>query len=319
MKVFRTIAVVVALTCVAFAAPQRPDNAPVRLSPQFVPGKSLRYQMEFRTVTESTADGPIENPQGAGQLELAFSATVRLDVLSRTPVPPAKKSPPGKRESSAERIHLRATYEKCAASAKADTFEPGVAEMEENYRKLEGRSIEFYLGPDNSVTDFTGIGDAADARAMASARQWLTELARGVVLPPGGVVLGQTWKGEVPVDQAPLAGLAWRTETSYLRDEPCQPASAETCAVLLTRFEMTQPAVADPTPLDYRQRGLRTSGTLGGSGESLSFISLRTGHLVSATQNITEVLNLVVTQIETDSSVRYAGKVSSRSNISLLK
>lgn len=327
MKLLRTIPAVVTLACVAFAAPQRPAKAPVQLAPQFIPGQSLRYQMEFRTVTESKAEGPIENPQGAGQLELVFSATVRLDVLSRTVVPPAKKSPPPTRESRAERIRLRATYEKCAATAKADTFDPGAAELEEQYRKLEGRAIEFTLGHDKSVSDFSALGDATDdQRALASAQQWITELARGVLMPREGVSPGQTWRGDQPVAQAPLAGLAWRTETSYLRDEPCRPAASpakadddEMCAVLLTRFEMTQPAASDPTPPDYRQRGLRTSGKITGAGESLTYISLRTGHLVSATQNVTEELDLTVTHTESGSSVRYAGRVSSRSNISLLK
>jgi len=307
------------------AVPQKPPAPRVHLDPQFTPGMTLRYQIEFRTVTESKAEGPIENPQAANQLELTFSATVRLEVLRPVTPTPAKKSADAPQAPS---LRLRATYEKCAVSVRGDAFDPAAGDLAEQYRRLEGRAVEFSLGPDKTIANVTGLSDLPeDQRAVANTQNWITELARGVVMPKDGVLPGQTWKGDQPVAQAPLAGLAWRTETTYLRDEPCQPANVpegkrtagEVCAVLLTRFEMTQPDSSDPTPPDYRRRGLRTSGKMTGSGESLNYISLRTGHLVSATQNVAQEMDLTITHLEADSRVHYAGRVTNRSNIALLK
>lgn len=329
MKSFLTIAAGFLVLSATLVAPQKELPAPrVRLEPKFIPGQTLRYQLDVRSTTETRSEGPIENPQAPSQLEVTLSAVVRLDVLGVESSPPPA---PGKGPAKAplgSRVHLRTTYEKCAAATRSDVYEPQAAAMEEQYKRLEGKSIEFYIEPDGRVTEITGGKDVLpDDRAAATTHDWLTQLARGVRQPQEGVVPGQKWTGDLPIANAPLAGLAWRTETTYLRDEPCQPAepaehsrSAETCAVLLTRFEMVQPAApADPTPPDYRQRGLRTSGKLTGSGESLSYISLRTGHLVSATQSLAEEMDLTVTTADGDSRVHYAGRVTSRSHVTLLR
>ena len=107
-----------------------------------------------------------------------------------------------------------------------------------------------------------------------------------------------------------------------MRNEPCRPSNpsdGEQCAVILTQLQMSQPRpVRDPTPEDYRARGLRTSGTWSGSGESLTYISLRTGWVVSSTQSGSEEMDVTVASAEGETSVRYAGRVRSQSQLSLL-
>src|SRR5580704_11191534 len=103
----------------------------------------------------------------------------------------------------------------------------------------------------------------------------------------------------------PLDGLAWRTDSTYLRNEPCRPAnsdgvagtilSGDSCAVILTELSLvTKHALKDPTPEDYRSKGLRTSGRLTSSGESLSYVSLDSGWVVSANQNGTQQMDFTV-------------------------
>ncbi len=95
--------------------------------------------------------------------------------------------------------------------------------------------------------------------------------------------------------------------------------AGETCAVILTRYEITQPhPPRDATPEDYRKRGLRTAGRWTGSGESLSYVSLRTGWVVSVTQSGTEEMDLTVSTADGSSGVRYAGRVRSQSQVTLL-
>lgn len=291
----------------------------VRLAPKFVPGSVLRYQMEFRTTTEGRRTGLVEDPQAPAKLELAWGAVLRVEVL--------RAEPPGVGGGT----RLRATYEKSVATARSDTYDPEGAAMEEQYRKLEGRAVEFTLDAEGKVGEVSGLEEIlADEKTASAAREWLGQLAMSASLPREGIAPGQKWSSEQPATTIPLAGLVWRTEFTYPRNERCHPAgsasasgsdpfASETCAVILTRFEMTQPhALRDPTPEGYRSRGLRTAGKWDGSGESLSYVSLRTGLLVSLTQSGTEEMDVTVSTADGASGVRYSGRVHSQSQITLL-
>lgn len=324
------------------ARPERAQRSagpsqPVRLAPKFAPGNVLRYQMEFRTATEGHRTGVVEDPQGPSKLELTWGALIRVEVLN---VPPAAgqaapdasarpANPPGATTASVTR--LRATYEKSAATARSDTYDPEGAAIEEQYRKLEGRSIEFALDAEGKVGEVSGLlGIFPDEKAASAAREWFGQLAMGASLPPGGILPGQKWSSEQPASSAPIAGLVWRTESTYLRNERCRPAggaevpgadplAGQACAVILTRFEVTQPRpLRDPTPEDYRKRGLRTAGSWSGSGESLAYVMLGSGWVVSITQAGTEEMDVTVSTADGASGVRYAGRVRSQSQITLL-
>ncbi len=295
----------------------------VRLAPKFVPGNVLRYQMEFRTVTEGHRTGVVEDPQAPSKLELTWSAVMRVEVLAVELAP--AQSP------TAARTHLRATYERSVATARSDTYDPEGTAIEEQYRKLQGHSVEFTLDSQGKVSDISGLQDIfADETAGNAAREWLGQLALGASLPQGGIAPGQKWSSEQPATSTPIAGLLWRSDSTYLRDERCRPAEAagapaadslagETCAVILTRFQIGQPhPPRDPTPEDYRKRGLRTAGKWAGSGESLSYVSLRTGWVISITQSGTQEMDVSVSTADGSSGVRYAGHVRSESQVTLL-
>ena len=292
-------------------APQR-----VRLAPQFVPGQTFRYQMEYRTTTETRRTGLVQDPQAPAQLEITWSALVRLDVLLAEPPAPGS-------------VRLRATYEKSSATARSDIYDPEGASLAAQYSKLQGHSIECTRTADGKVSNFRGLQDLGlprfdrgDPKAVAAVQDWLSQISSGVGGLAREVAPGESWSSEQPAAGAPLVGLVWRTESTYLRNELCRPATpsdGEQCAVILTRLEMSQPrAVRDPTPEDYRARGLRTAGTWSGSGESLTYISLRTGWVVSSTQSGSEEMDVTVSSAEGETSVRYAGRVRSQSQLSLL-
>ena len=169
------------------------------------------------------------------------------------------------------------------------------------------------------------------AKAAGAARESLTQLAMSTSPPREGIVPGQKWSSEQPAASAPLAGIEMRSESTYLRDERCRPAESSTalpprarvveqaCAVILTRFRMSQPRTPrDPTPEEYRKSGLRTAGRWSGSGESLAYISLRTGWVVSVTQSGEQDMDVTVSTRDGGSGVRYAGQVRSQSQITLL-
>jgi hypothetical protein len=282
--------------------------------------------MEFETTTATSRSGFVTDPQGPSTLVTDWNATVRMDVL------PADAATPGG-------IRLRTTYEKSAANIQSDTFDPTAAETREQYQKLEGKVVEFTLDAAGKVKSISGLSGIIDGeKAAQSAREWIAQLSASAGAPPGGVAVGQTWSSEQPADSLPLAGLVWRSNYEYLRNEPCHPpnpgaaaapgapdsaakphAAGESCAVILARLDLVRPKpVRDPTPQDFRKNGVRTAGRWSGSGQSLMYVSLASGFVVSITQTSTEEMDVTLTTGQ-KTSMRYAGTITSRSQVALVE
>jgi hypothetical protein len=280
--------------------------------------------MEFETTTATSRSGLAADPQGPSKLVITWNATILMQVL------PADTNAQGN-------IRLRTTYESSAAHVTSDTFDPAAAATEEQYRKLQGKVVEFTLDANGKVILVAGLEDIVEGeKAAQAAREWIAQLDAGSGAPPGGVTAGQTWSSEKPASSLPVAGLVWRTESEYLRNEICHPPNpeaspatssadstrdtqpAETCAVILTRLNLLRPKpVRDLTPEDYRKNGIQTAGKWDGSAQSLSYISLRTGLAVSVTQTGTEKMDVTLTKGK-DTSIHYAGTVLSRSQVALV-
>ncbi|MBZ5695827.1 MAG: hypothetical protein LAN36_10770 [Acidobacteriia bacterium] len=285
-------------------------NQRVRLAPRFTPGQTLRYRIESRSTTTGKTTTPIVNPESGTQSSQAIHLLVRLDVLDAQPTP------------AAGAVRLRATYEKSSAESETDAFDPDAASLGDQYARLEGHSIEFTMKPGGELGDFQGLEEVfTDRSAAEPVVSWLEVLSSGSGFPRDGISIGQKWSSERPLSGAPLSGLVWRTESAYLRNEPCNSSgSASECAVILTHFKILRRGSVHPdaTPEDYRRNGLRTSGSWTGSGESLDSISLSTGLLVNSTQTSTQDVDYAITSASTGSSIHHKGRVESHSEIALL-
>jgi hypothetical protein len=326
------------LSASASAQKKAPENSPAKtrqnaaststprisLSPRFSPGQAFRYAMEFETTTATSRSGMAKDPQGPSKLVIDWDATILLEVL------PAEPNAPGG-------IRLRSTYEKSTAHVTSDTFDPAAAATEEQYQNLEGKVVEFTLDASGKVISVSGLEEVVDGeKAVQAARDWIAQLDAGSGAPAGGVTVGQKWFSEQPGASLPVAGMVWRTESEYMRDEICHPPNpdaapvsskaesaenpepAEICAVILTRLNLVRPKpVRDVTPEEYRKSGVQTAGKWDGSAESLSYISLRTGLAVSVTQTGTEEMDVTLTNGK-NISMRYAGTVLSRSQVALV-
>lgn len=336
-------AVLLAFAWAAWAqsgAPQKPSGSKekkgaassprVPLSPRFVPGQTFRYQMEFETTTQTRRTGFASDPEGPSSLVVTWSATVRVEVL------PADAATPGG-------VRLRSTYEKSAAGVRSDTFDPAADQTREQFQSLEGKVIEFTLDAGGKVKYVAGLEGMVDSeKAAQSAREWIGQLSASAGAPPGGVAVGQTWSSEQPADSLPLAGLAWRTDSQYLRNEPCHPPNpdlpagtgvngaaksaadysppAADCAVILANLSLVRAKSAprDQTPEDFRKNGVQSSGKWDGSAQSLVYVSLNSGLVVSATQSGTQQMDVTMTSNHLNTSMRYSGTISSRSQVSLV-
>lgn len=333
----RFLTALIAIFCAAAAfgfGPAANDRDRVRLSPHFAVGQVLDYQIEMRNVTKGRTTGVVQDPEAASQLSQSTSLVVRLEVLNL-------ESAAG---NDAPKVRIRATCRHASVTNESDAYDEQAEAMAEQYRKLEGHSLEFGLDPEGHVSEVAGLeGVIQDPATLASVRGWLGNISAGARLPKKGIAIGEKWHTEEPVPGAPLRETVWRADSSYLRNESCRnagggnpaeensvaprndgPAAADdqdSCAVILTQFQILQSNPhGDLTPADYLHNGLRTSGVWTGSGESMNFVSLQSGLLVSATQSVDQDLNFTISSATaTSSKLNYTGNVKSQSHITLLQ
>jgi hypothetical protein len=304
----------------AEGADPRSVTPAVSLVPRFSVGQSFRYDMEFETSTSTTRSGFAIDPQGPNQVSIIWNAKLRMEVL------PAETANPGG-------TRLRLTYEKSAANVGSDTFDPSANATEQQYQKLEGKVIEFTLDANGKVQSISGLqGIVEDDKAVQAAMQWIAQLNAGSGAPAGGVHIGDRWSTEQPATSLLLPGLVWHYDSQYLRNEACHPPNAdgpqastaggppggavgdEMCAVILTHLSLVRLKPATRSGKDKNESF--TEGTWTGSGEGLTYVSLRNGLAVSITQGATENLDVTITSAR-NSNMRYAGEIVTRSQVAL--
>lgn len=303
----------------------------VRLQSNFVPGESLRYRIESRTTTTGTTTTPIANPEGGSKSQQNVHLVIRLDVLPNEPTTNAANAPSSL--SAPKALRFRATYEESQIDVDSDALDLAAVSLEDSYRRIEGHSIEFTIGPDGRVGTIQGLDTIFPNPSNAGlVLAWLDGLLSPLHVPQEGIAVGQKWSSERPLAGAALAGLTWRTESSYLRDDLCTvpviPASpanvsanqASSCAVILTHFRIFRGGSphSDATPPEYRQNGLRTSGTWTGSGDGLESISLASGLLVTSTETSTQDMDYEVRSATSGSAIHRQSHVQTQSETSLV-
>jgi hypothetical protein len=295
----------------------------VQLTPRFFAGQSLRYRIESRTSTKGKATSPIVDPEGSQRLDQTTTMIVRLDVLD------VKADAAG----AASRVRMRATYEKSEAVLESDAYDPGAAALQQQYEKMEGRAFQFTIEPGGKVSSITGLEDVmSNPSAARAVENWMDGLASSAKYPRDGIGIGEKWTNDRALENTPLVGLTFHTESAYLRDEQCPspvvgndaataPAvpNAATCAVVLTKYRIERAGGhGDATPESYVHNGLRTSGTWTGSGESLDDVALTSGIVVRSTQTGVQDMDFDVVSATSGSKMSYKGHIDSQTEIALL-
>src|SRR3984957_6195616 len=255
-------AVLVAILC-ALAAPLDSATAQrLHLNPKFSVGQVLRYQISTHTITTSNTTTPIVDAEGSSQLKQNLFIQLRIDVLA---VQPGANGAVGT-------IRLRATYEKASATSETDSYDPGADSLVDQFNKLEGRAVEFPLDSDGKLSHVAGLDDLlANPVASSTVRSSMSGLSASALFPKEGIVIGQKWSNEQPLENTPLAGLVRRTESTYVRDEavatsaaveaasnapdandpaaakPSAPANDTPCAVIVSKFEILHRGASSDT------------------------------------------------------------------------
>ncbi|MGA9883883.1 MAG: hypothetical protein WBQ34_09210 [Candidatus Acidiferrales bacterium] len=298
------------------------------IQPRFRPGETLYYQIETHTASTGKTTTPIINPEGGTKFSEDVDLLARLDVLPEGNSTGGAKSQQGGEQAP---VNMRVTYERAHADSQADAPAFDAPSAAREYDRLAGHSFEFTLGPGGAITNLKDIDNTLQNAegAAPAALSWMRMLETSNTFPQRGISVGQRWTGESPLDGAPLAGLVWHADSTYLRDEPCKAPAAENaatsgaarhagqCAVIITQFEILHhgSSHADQTPPDYVRHGLRTTGTLTGTGESLDSISLSSGVLVSSTQTSTQRADFDIIDAANGAKIHRDGQVQTQTVI----
>jgi hypothetical protein len=321
------LALLAALSLVAVAIVSAGDPR-VHISPSFTVGQALRYRISTLAVTEGSTTSPVVDPNAGSKQRQTVNLVVLFNVLGVQPPSPATPA----------KIRFQVSYEQARSHTESDTFSPDPSAADDQYSRLEGRSTEFTLAPgqDSSSpaasTNPSAPSASADSSSVgASAFTWLTGLALPPSLAQKGIAMGEKWTSEHPLDGLPFNDVMWRAQSTYVRNEPCAvstfsalpsaPVSGGAiCAVILTRFEISRRdgEHSDATPDDYRRHGLRTTGKLSASGQTLDSISIATGLLVSETQSSTQNADYEIRGSSHTSTIHHVGKVETQSEIALV-
>jgi hypothetical protein len=167
-------------------------------------------------------------------------------------------------------------------------------------------TVNFTVGGEGEVTRADGLDDL-DAEQRLAWQFWIAQFAFGWTLPRAGVKPGEKWKSEeVEKAPAPIANLVWERETTYVQNDKCPIVPEEQCASFLTVSTLRQKSnPKDATPEDYRLHELKTSGTVNGTNQTVIYISLKTGLLMRATEDVQQSMEVTIAKADGSNQVHY--------------
>ena len=311
------------LVCTAIPCTARDSADRVVLSPKLVVGQSIHYQIGYRSTTNTSTESAVVAPMAptGGQTNASFLLLVEVEDL--------------RVDSGRTAARLRSQIVEPALNAAASdaqartrgTENPNAAGKSAKREK----TVAFTLHGDGQVTDIEGL-DRLPAEEQAAWQEWVARFGGGGSFPEKGIKPGEKWKGEEPISNALLSGLSWEKESEYVNDAPCGAMkitpqgdlaaleqAQEKCAVILTTAILKQKSSQkDATPEDYKLHDLRTMGSAKGRNETITYISVKTGLVVRATEDANQSMNVIVAKMDGSNRVHYTIDAESHALVMLL-
>jgi hypothetical protein len=288
--------------------------------PRLQPGQFLTYLIRFQSDKTVKTESKVLAPMAPDAAQLDAQGLLRVEILDVQET--------GGKSS----IHARAQF------LTLDSGVPGKGPVDKkpggDKQRIDpsARSIEFTISPDGSANGVKGL-DSLLPEQQQVWQQWVARFALAWTLPADGMKSGEKWKSEQPEQSGtPIAGLHWARESVYVQDEPCQSRQLsltgevssstgppDTCAVVLTIAALKQKSSSkDATPEDFKLHELRTMGTAKGTGETITYISIKTGLVVRATEETSQFMDVVVAKADGSNGVHYNVEAKSHSEVLLI-
>lgn len=294
-------------------------NKHVDLLPELQPGQTFTYLIRFQSDKNVKTQSKVAAPMAPDAAPLDAHGLLRVEILDIQDT------------SVKSTVHARGLF--LTPDSGVSVKVPDSKNSDEKiHPSTQGKAFEFMISPDGSVNGIKGLDSLSPDQRQAW-RQWASRFAVAWTFPSGAAKLGEKWKSEESEQaSAPLAGLHWERETTYVKDEPCQlsrlslagevspsAAPSDTCAVLLTTANLKQKSSSkEATPKDFKLHELRTAGTAKGSNEIITYISLKTGLVVRATEDSSQSMDVVVAKADGSNGVRYSIDAKSHSEVLLV-
>jgi hypothetical protein len=288
----------------------------IQLFPKLHAGQIITYQISSRIAKEAETQSTVVVAQAPGDATVDVRGLLRMEVLG--------VEPQGQRAT----IHARTWFRSLDSGAKAKTPAAAPAQTQDP----NGTPLEFTILPDGRVDPGKGA-DSLTPDQQQAWRQWASRFIAAAAFPDGGIKLAQKWRSE-EAEQAssPIARLTWIRESTYVRNEPCRPVymtpqgdlqesdqPPDTCAVVLTTAALKQQSPPkDTTPEDFRVRQLHTSGTARGHNQTITYISLKTGLVVRASDEADQSMAVTIAKADGSNRVHYDVQAKSRAEVMLV-
>src|SRR6266850_908747 len=290
----------------------------VKLIPELHAGQTVTYLIRYRSDKNVKTGSNVVAPMAPNAVQMDAHGLLRIDVLDV------------RQEGGKAAIHARTQF--LTLDSGVWVKKPGDKEPHWEKQRVDPKDkiIEFTISSDGSVNNLKGLDHLFPEQQQAW-QQWVSRFALAWTLPADGIKSGDKWKSEqLEQAEAPIAGLSWARESTYVRNEPCQasqlsltgdvsPSSdpPDTCAVLLTTAKLKQNSSSkDATPDDFKLHELRTTGTAKGTSESITYISLKSGLVIRATEETSQFMDVVVAKADASNRVHY--NVDARSHAQVL-
>jgi hypothetical protein len=291
------------------------------LVPKLTVGETIHYRIGYsaktNTNTESTVAAPMAPTGGqtvSNLLLLVEVEDLRVDA-GRT----------------VARLRTRIVEPDIVAGNTADSTNNTPHPGDSGKSARRDKTIVFTFHGDGQVTDVEGL-DRLSADEQAAWQEWVARFGSGAAFPERGIKLGEKWKAEEPISNALLTGLFWEKDSEYVNDAPCAATkltpqgdisadeqTQDKCAVILTTAILKQKSSQkDATPEDYKLHDLRTMGIAKGRNETITYISLKTGLAVRATEDANQSMNVIVAKTDGSNRVHYTIDAESHAQVLLL-
>jgi len=266
-----------ALLC---AANLRSDTRPLFV-PQLKSGQTLLYEVHGRLNRSVKTESRVSTFFGPQQLQGDLSSQIRFTV----------------QKVSAGKPHPVAT---------AQTELLFIASPHGNPTTAPAQKLTFDILGSGQLFKIEGLEDLTPEQRLIW-QFWIARFAFGWTLPPSRLKPGEKWKSEEPeTSDSLIANLVWERETTYSRDDQCPVVPAETCAVFLTQSTLKQKSsTKDSTPESYRLHELKTMGTAKGTNQAIAYISLKTGLVLRANEDVQQSMDVTVMKSDGANGVHY--------------
>jgi hypothetical protein len=314
-----TIQLIAGMFLLVVVAAGAGDNR-VRLFPKLQAGQTITYLIRYRSDKNVKTESNVVAPMAPNAAQMDAHGLLQIEVLDVQPA------------GGKAAIHARCKF--LTLDSGVWLKKPGNKESKEDtqHGDPDRQSVEFTITSDGSVGKLTGL-DTLSPEQQQAWQEWVARFAVAWTLPADGVKIGEKWKSEQAEPAgAFIAGLNWARESAYVRNETCRAQQlcvtgevsassgpTDTCAVLLTTAVLKQQSSPkDATPDDFKIHELKTMGTAKGTNEIVTYISLKTGLVVRATEEANQKMDVTVAKADGSNRVHYNVDAKSHSEVLLV-